>query len=320
LAEQLYRLAQRTAVSALLLEAHEILGTTLLFRGHYATAWRHLVQSLTRTDPTAQQALTLRRGEAPEVRCLAFAAYTLWCLGYPEQALRRSQEALALAQALAHPHSLVQAQHFAASTLHRLRDVQAVQAQAETLLSLAAAQGIPVFVAYGICWRGWVLAMQGQGAVGLAQIRQGIAAVLATGQAIARMQWLPLLAEAAGHAGQVAEGLHLLAEALGAFEDSGQGHQLTEVYRLQGEFLLLQAVPDAVQAEACFQQALALARRQQAKSWELRAAMSLGRLWQQQGKRQEAYDLLAPIYHWFTEGFDTADLQDARALLAELSR
>jgi predicted ATPase len=134
------------------------------------------------------------------------------------------------------------------------------------------------------------------------------------------MQWLPLLAEAAGHAGQVAEGLHLLAEALGAFEDSGQGHQLTEVYRLQGEFLLRQAVPDAVQAEACFQQALALARRQQAKSWELRAAMSLGRLWQQQGKRQEAYDLLAPIYHWFTEGFDTADLQDARALLAELSR
>jgi predicted ATPase/class 3 adenylate cyclase len=320
LAEQLYRLAQRTAVSALLLEAHEILGTTLLFLGHYATAWRHLEQSLARTDPTAQRALTLRRGEAPEVRCLAFAAYTLWCLGYPEQALRRNQEALALAQALAHPHSLVQAQHFAAGTHHRLRDVQAVQAQAETLLSLATAQGLPVFVGYGLCWRGWVLAMQGQGAVGLAQIRQGLAAVLATGQAIARMQWLPLLAEVAGHAGQVAEGLHLLAEALGAFEDSGQGHQLTEVYRLQGEFLLRQAVPDAVQAEACFQQALALARRQQAKSWELRAAMSLAQLWQQQGKRAEARELLAPIYSWFTEGFDTADLQEAKALLEELSQ
>jgi predicted ATPase len=161
------------------------------------------------------------RTESWEVRCLAFAAYTLWCLGYPEQALRRSQEALALAQALAHPHSLVQAQHFAAGTHHRLRDVQAVQAQAETLLSLATAQGIPVFVGYGICWRGWVLAMQGQGAVGLAQIRQGMAAVLATGQEIARTQWLPLLAEAAGHAGQVAEGLHLVAEALAAFEESG---------------------------------------------------------------------------------------------------
>ena len=133
------------------------------------------------------------------------------------------------------------------------------------------------------------------------------------------MQWLPLLAEAAGHAGQVAEGLHLLAEALGAFEESGQGHQLTEVYRLQGEFLLRQPVPHVVQAEACFQQALDIARRQQAKSWELRASMSLARLWQQQGKRQEAHELLAPIYGWFTEGFDTADLQEAKVLLDELS-
>jgi class 3 adenylate cyclase/predicted ATPase len=319
LAEQLYRLAQRTAASALLLEANEVLGTTLLFLGNYATAWIHLEQSLTLTAPTAQRALTLRRGEAPEVRCLAFAAYTLWCLGYPEQALRRSQEALALAQALAHPHSLVQAQHFAAGTYHRLRDVQAVQAQAEALLSLATAQGIPVFVGYGICWRGWVLAMQGQGVVGLAQIRQGMAAVLATGQEIARAQWLPLLAEAAGHAGQVAEGLHLLAEALGAFEESGQGHQLTEVYRLQGEFLLRQPIPHMVQAEACFQQALNIAHRQQAKSWELRASMSLARLWQQQGKRAAAHQLLAEIYGWFTEGFDTVDLQEAKALLEELA-
>ena len=121
-----------------------------------------------------------------------------------------------------------------------------------------------------------------------------------------------------GHAGQVAEGLHLLAEALGAFEASGQGHQLTEVHRLKGELLLQQDLSDALQAEVCFQQALAIARRQQAKSWELRVAMSLARLWQSQGKRTEAYDLLAPIYGWFTEGFDTADLQEAKALLDEL--
>jgi tetratricopeptide (TPR) repeat protein len=151
LAEQLYRLAQRTAASSLLLEAHEVLGTTLLFLGNYATARIHLEQSLTLTDPTAQRALTLRRGEASGVRCLAFAAWTLWCLGYPEQALRWSQEALALAQALAHPHSLVQAQHFAAEVHHRRREVQAVQAQAEALLPLATAQGIPIFVGYGIC-------------------------------------------------------------------------------------------------------------------------------------------------------------------------
>jgi predicted ATPase len=161
--------------------------------------------------------------------------------------------------------------------------------------------------------------VQGQGEAGLAQIRQGMPAVLATGQELARPLCLVLLAEAAGHAGQINEGLRLLAEALMALEASGRGDLLAEAYRLQGEFLLRQAVPDAAQAEACFQQALALARRQQAKSWELRAALSLGRLWQRQSKRAEAYDLLAPIYGWFTEGFDTADLQDARALLDALA-
>jgi predicted ATPase len=114
------------------------------------------------------------------------------------------------------------------------------------------------------------------------------------------------------------EGLRLLAEALAAFEASGRGDMLTEAYRLQGTFLLRQAVPGVARAEACFQQALALARRQQAKFWELRAATSLSRLWLQQGKRAAAYDLLAPIYGWFSEGFDTADLQEARALLEEL--
>ena len=128
-----------------------------------------------------------------------------------------------------------------------------------------------------------------------------------------------LLAEAAGHVGQVEEGLRLLAEALTALEASGQGDLLAEAYRLQGTMLLHQAAPDAAQAEACFQQALAIARRQQARSWELRTAVSLSRLWQQQGKWEEARELLAPIYAWFTEGFDTVDLQEAKALLAELA-
>jgi predicted ATPase len=161
--------------------------------------------------------------------------------------------------------------------------------------------------------------MRGQGEVGLAQTRQGMAAVLATGQALARPLCLILLAEAAGHADQVDEGLRLLTEALRVLEESGRGDLLAEVYRLQGEFLLCQAAPDAAQAEACFQQALSMARHQQAKSWELRAAMSLSRLWQHQGKGDEARELLAPIYDWFTEGFDTADLRDAKVLLEKLS-
>jgi predicted ATPase len=150
----------------------------------------------------------------------------------------------------------------------------------------------------------------------MAQMHQGLAAVLAAGQMVARPHYLVLLAEAAGHAGQVAEGLRLLAEALAALE-TNEGAMI-EAYRLQGELLLRQAIPDATQAEACFQQALTVARHHQAKSIELRAATSLARLWHQQGKRQEAYDLLAPVYNWFTEGFDTADLQDAKALLDAL--
>jgi predicted ATPase len=151
-----------------------------------------------------------------------------------------------------------------------------------------------------------------------AQLRQGLAALLATGQTLARPLCLVLLAEAAGHTSQVEEALPLLAEALAAIEAIGRDELLAKTYRLQGALLLRQAVPDAAQAEACFHQVLAVAHRQQAKSWELRAAMSLSRLWQQQGKPADAHALLAPIYGWFTEGFETADLQEAKALLEEL--
>ena len=152
----------------------------------------------------------------------------------------------------------------------------------------------------------------------MAQMHQGLAGLLATGQALAQPFCLVRMAEAAGYTGHVDQGLHLLAEALAAFEVSGRRDMLTEAYRLQGELLLRQAVPDTVQAEVCFQQALTLARQQQAKSWELRAAMSLARLWQQQGQRAAAHALLADIHGWFTEGFDTADLQEAERLLAAL--
>jgi predicted ATPase len=252
------------------------------------------------------------------VTCRAYAAWTLWYLGYPAQAVRQSQEALALAQKLVHPYSLAAARFWATRTHYHRREVLAVQAQTDVLLTLATAQGFPLHVGWGTFWRGWALAMQGQGEAGMAQMHQGMAAVLAAGQMVSRPHCLVLLAEAAGHAGQVEQGLSLLAEAQTVVKANGQGDLLAEAHRLQGELLLRQAIPDATQAEACFQQALTVARRQQAKSWELRAASSLARLWQQQGKRTEARELLAPIYGWFTEGFDTADLQEAKALLEEL--
>src|SRR5262249_10727955 len=158
----------------------------------------------------------------------------------------------------------------------------------------------------------------GQHEAGIAQMHQGLAARLATGSGATQSGRRGLLAEAYGGIGQAEAGLHLLAEALAWVDTTGERYREAEVYRVKGEVLLQHAGPDAPQAEACFQQALAVARRQQAKSWELRAAMSLARLWQRQGKCTEARELLAPVYGWFTEGFDTADLQDARALLEEL--
>ena len=173
----------------------------------------------------------------------------------------------------------------------------------------------------GTILRGWALAEQGQGEEGIAQMRQGLAACRATGAELDRPYFLALLAEAYGKVGQAEEGLQRAGRgAGGSATDSGERYCEAELYRLKGE-LLLAGCPrsSSAEAEACFQQALAIARRQQAKSWELRAAMSLSRLWQQQGKRAEAHELLAPIYGWFTEGFDTADLQEAKALLEELA-
>ncbi len=319
LGEQLYRLTQHQAAPTPRLEAHDALGNILFYLGEYAAAQTHLEQAIVLTDPAAQRALALRFGAAPGVRCLGIAAHTLWCLGYPAQALQRGREALALAQALTHPLSLAHTQVWVALLHHRRHEVEAVQERAEAVLTLATAQEFPQYVGFGTCLRGWALAMQGQDTAGLSQMHQGLAAVLATGQMLARPRWLVLLAEATGYAGQVNEGLHVLAETLAAFEASGQGDMLAEAHRLQGELLLRQPAPNAAQAEACFQQALAIARSQQAKSWELRAATSLARLWQQQGKRAEAHALLAPVYGWFTEGFDTADLQEAKVLLDTLA-
>jgi predicted ATPase len=194
-----------------------------------------------------------------------------------------------------------------------------VQSLAEATLALASAQEFPVFMGMATCYRGWALAMQGQDAAGQAQLRLGMAALAATGHTQGHPLWLLLLAEAAGHVGQVEDALRLLAEARAVLEAHGQGDLLAEVFRLQGALLLQHAVPDVVQAEACFQQALTLARHQNAKSWELRVTLSLSRLWRQQGKNREARALLAPIHGSFTEGFDTADLREAKALLDELA-
>ena len=202
--------------------------------------------------------------------------------------------------------------------------MHAAKEQAEAAITLSTERGFPHRLAEGVLLQGWALAMQGQTEEGIAQLRQGMAAWRATGAEIAWPLWLALLAEAYGKAGQAGEGLTVLAEARALVHKTEERFWEAELYRLTGELLLAQEdTRDKGQkleaVETCFRQALDIARRQQAKSLELRATMSLSRLWQRQGKRTEAHALLAPIYGWFTEGFETADLREAKELLEALS-
>jgi predicted ATPase len=331
-AEQCLALAQRGPDAAALLRARTTLGVTLFYRGEFLPARTHLEQGRVVVAPPRRRAHAFVQD--PLVACCTYAAQTLWCLGYPDQAQRQSQEALTLAQELAHPFSLAFAHAFAAA-LHQFgRDWQAAQAWAEAAITLSTAQEFPVWWAMGTLVRGWALATQGQGDEGMAQLRQGLDAMHATEGEVGQSWYLAMLAETYGKVGRAEDGLEVLAEVLAAARHSGERVYEAELYRLRGELLLQSVVPSleagvprlqtichapAVEAAAaCFHEALAIARLQQAKAWELRAALSLSRLWQQQGKRAEARTLLTPVYGWFTEGWDTADLQEAKALLEAL--
>jgi predicted ATPase len=317
LGEQLLRLAERLDDQGLRARAHMMLGEVLLRLAEFALARAHLEQGITRYDPQQHRAQTFHYGNDTVVCCRSFVAEALWVLGSPDQALQRSDEALAWAQELAHPFSLVIALSHAALLHQFRREPHRAYERAEAAIALSQEHGFMQFLAEATMPRGWALGEQGQVAEGLAQILQGVAAWRATG-AYQRSYHLAWLAGAYGHLGQPESGLRVLTEALAAVEASGERFAEAELFRLKGELLLAQSAEHHAAAATCFQQALAVARRQQAKSWELRAAMSLSRVWQQQGKRAEARALLAPIYGWFTEGFETADLQEAKALLAEL--
>jgi predicted ATPase len=242
----------------------------------------------------------------------------LWLLGSPDQALHRSREALTLAQQLAHPFSLTFALLHGAMLHVARREGQATQEVSEVALTLATEQGFAFWLARGTFLRGWALTTQGDAREGIAQMCQGLEATRAIGAQVGRSGFLALLAAAYGAVAQPEKGLEVLAEALSVVNNKGERYYEAEIHRLTGELLLAGCADQQAASEASFHQALVVARAQQAKSWELRAAISLSRLWQQQGKRAEAHALLAPVYGWFTEGFDTADLKDAKALLDEL--
>ena len=286
--------------------------------GETAAARPQLEECLSLYDPQQHRAYAFLYGSDPGVFSLSWVAHALWHLGFPDQALTRSHEALALAQELSHPFSLALALDYAAMVHQFRRERHAVQARVEAALALCMEQGFAYYAAWATIMQGWALREQGRETEGMMQMRQGLAALQATGGEVRYPYYLALLAEACGRARQVGEGLTVLSEALAAVHDTGECWWEAELYRLKGE-LLRGSTEHDTDAKSCFHQALNIARRQQAKSLELRAAMSLSRLWQQQGQRAEARALLAPIYGWFTEGFDTADLQEAKTLLEALA-
>jgi predicted ATPase len=318
LAEHLLSIAEREGDAVLLLVAREVVGTTLYFRGEFASALPHLEYGKAFDDHEQHRTLAIRYGTAPGVQCLAYGAQTLWFLGYPEQARHWIHEAITLAQTLHHAHSTAMALYFAARLELLCRNAAAASAQAAACRALSTERGFALFGAMSLFVQGWVRFEQGEGHAGLEQMHEGMRATAATGNEIARSLFSGVYARVYSQAGQIDEGWSAVQQALDAVEASGRRDYEAELYRLKGELFWRQAEPEMSEAEACFRQALALSRQQHAKSLELRAATSLARLWQSQGKRQEAYDLLAPVYDWFTEGFDTADLREAKQVLEAL--
>jgi DNA-binding winged helix-turn-helix (wHTH) protein/predicted ATPase len=316
LSQELLGLAQGQHDPVFLVAAHMELAGAAFGGGELTLAREHFAHSAALYDPAQHRAHVTRVGADLGVFCRVWSTHPLWHLGYPDQARRRIHETLTLAQELSHPFSQAIALAYAAMLHQFRRDVQTAHELADAAMALCTEHGFTYYAAWAMIIQGWVGVVREQSEASLAQIRQGIEALQATGGSARLPYYRALLAEAYGSVGQIATGGHALTKAFVAMQNTGECWWEAELHRLQGELVLRQVPAGEQRAEVAFRQALAIARRQQARSLELRAAISLARLWQQQGKRVEARQLLAPIYGWFTEGSDTADLQEARALLA----
>jgi predicted ATPase len=322
LAAQMFALAQGQPDPVFLLVAHNVLQQPLFHQGDLAAARRHQEEGLARYDAHRHRSLTDVYGEDPGVGCLVYGAAALWHLGYPDQALRSAQDARRLAEELSKPFNVAQALYYGAFTHQCRREPGHVQEWAGALLALCREQDFALLLAGGMILHGWSLAAQGQVEEGVRQMRQGLADWQGTGALSHRPYQLALLTEVLAREGRAQEGQAALAEALTLSATTGERFWEAELHRLQGELLLPGAGAEPSvrgKAEALFLQSIDVARRQQAKSLELRAVMSLSRLYQQQGRTSEARPLLTETYGWFTEAFDTPDLRDARGLLEGLA-
>jgi predicted ATPase len=317
LAEQLLR-AQAAHDPALLAYARLARGVTSYWMGAFLTAREYLESAITLYDPERHRPLIYSYGYDAGVASLAYAAWTLWHLGYSDQALERSYEALALAQRLSHPLNLAHAELFVGVVRQYRWEVRATQENAESLIAHTAEYGLTDYWGWATGLRGWAMAQLGRSEEGIAQQREGLAAFSAT-EALLRPYFLCLLAETWTETGRLDDGLNALTEALAAAEEHNLRFYEAETHRLKGELLSKQDDSNAAEAQSCFERAIEIARTQSAKSLELRATMSLARLLRNTARRDEGRAMLAEIYGWFTEGLDTPALNEAKTLLDELT-
>ncbi len=320
LGEQLLTLAYRSQESSQTMLAHMTLAETHFFHGRLAAARTHFEAVIACYDPDRRQSLVSLTGLELGLSSRAWLTWTLWILGYPAQALAYSREALALARDLDQPLTLSFVLAFAGCAFSLLRgEMETAGQELEALTQIVAEEAVTFMKAWSMIYQGWWRARQGQVAAGIDQMRAGLAAWQETGAVIVGATCWPLV-DLYWQVGQVEAGLTLANETLAINDQTGERLCQAELYRLKGELLLkAESDGDRDEAEQCFLRAIEIARRQQARSWELRATMSLARLWQRQGQTAAARQRLADIYGWFSEGFDTPDLQEARSLQAELA-
>jgi DNA-binding SARP family transcriptional activator len=298
--------------------AHFLVGQNLFLRGEFALAQKHLERSCNSSVPLERDFQVLNVRHAPAVIGRAFGAETLWYLGYPDRALQLSSEALALARDMRHPLELT-FMLFQQAVLHQLRcEPQPARELATEAIYLGSEHDIPAYRTLSTIILGWTLVEEGKIEEGISHMNQGLTMFQKLGMELRKPYALRLLAQANSEAGELQRGLEIVGEAMSVSERTGQNYHLAELYRLRGELLAKRGALQK-EIELCFHRALAIARRQQAKSLELRAAMNTARLGHNQGKAQQAYALLKPTRDWFTEGFDTPDLRQADELLRHIA-
>jgi class 3 adenylate cyclase/predicted ATPase len=319
LAVQFLALADKQRATGPLMMAHRLMGLSLLHTGDVVDGRAHLDRAMTLYDPAEHRPLATRFGQDVGAATLCWKSLAFWLLGYPQAALADTEHALVVAREIGHSATMMYVLNFSAWTHIHCGNYATTNALVDEFSALKDQTGSVFWGAWGMMQRGCLLALTGKASDAVQTITCGVTAMQSTGTTMWMPFWLSYLARANAEIGQPDDARRCIGEAMAAVETAKERWCEAEVNRIAGEIALLSPEPDVAKAETYFERALAVARKQQAKSWELRAAMSMARLWRDQGKRNEARDLLTPVYNWFTEGFDTCDLKEAKALLGALA-